>query len=116
MPPAEKVQMQMKNGLPTILSSVDHRPVSGRRNSLLPRERRRKHGHSAEQLAVSDVVERADVLSRHDHDVDGRLRRDVAKREIVRGIGHHLGGDLSPHDPAEDAFVSHSSSWFGKVG
>jgi hypothetical protein len=107
--PAEEVNVQVGHALTALFSSVDHRSVSGRGDSLLPRKRDREHRELAGDCSVAEVIQRRHVLLRDDENVYRSLRHEIAKGEAVAGVGDYLGWNLAVNDPAENALFIHCS-------
>jgi len=103
------MKMQVGHALPALFSRVDHSPVSGRCDSLLPRERDRQHRQLAGNFPVGEIIQRRDVFFRNDQNVHRGLRSEIANGEAVAGVRHYLGWNLAVNDPAEDALLIHCS-------
>ena len=109
MPPAQQMNVQVAYALTAIFSGVDHGSVPGGGDSLLPRERDRKHRKLAGYFRIGEVIQRSHVLFRDDENVHRGLGCEVAKGEAVPGAGDYVSRDLAVNDPAENALLIHCS-------
>lgn len=63
----------MIDALPAVLPRVDHSPITGLGNLLLPRDGSRQRHHPSQQIEIRNVVQRFDVPRRDDEDVNRSL-------------------------------------------
>ena len=101
--------MEVKHALPPVFTRINHRPIAGSRDPLLPRKGRRQQSHLPGDVGVSDVVERNDVLFRDDQDVNRSFRIEIPKGDAIGGVRQHLRRYLAANDAAEDAIIGNRS-------
>lgn len=102
-PPSKQVDVQMIHALPPIPTGVDHGPVPGLGDALLPSNGSSKGDHSAEQVGIVRVVERGQMLFGDDQNVNRCLRIQIPERDDVLAVHDHFRGNFATRDSAEDA-------------
>ena len=107
---AEKMQVDVKDGLACALVSVEERTVSDFRKASLLRDKRGAADQLADDLIVfrPDVVERWDVTLRDDQHMCRRLRVDVIEGDDPLVLIYDRRRYLSLDDLAEQA-VGHGA-------
>jgi hypothetical protein len=108
-PPPQKVQMQMKHGLPGALLAVHDQSIAALVHSLIDGDlsRRLEEPRDFGGMGLSHVVCGRDVHSGHDQHVYGSLRMNVAKRDNLVVLVEKVGVHLALDDAAEKARVVH---------
>ena len=116
-PPAEQMQMDVKNRLAGVAVGVEDRPKSAGRDAAGLRDQRGASHHLADELVVvgGEIVERRDVPPRHDEDVGRRLRIDVVEGDDALVFEDDGGVDFVIHDRAEEA-RRHNGIWCCVLG
>ena len=96
---AEKVNVEMRNGLATIWSVIDHKTVSAFGDFFPPRDFRRSNKKPPEQDLISLLggTDSRNGRFRNAQNMHGRLRRDIPKGEaefvFKNDVGRNLAGD-----------------------
>jgi hypothetical protein len=67
-----------------------------------------RRGHDVRKVLIADLEEVARVVARDHERVSARPGVDVHERHRVVVLVHHLGGELTRHDLAEDAVLRHA--------
>src|SRR5690606_5054717 len=111
----EHVVVHVEDGLSGVLAGVEYEPVVA--VCVLAGELLRDR-HDIRQQAGVGGGERGDIRVlrrlRHDEQVHGRLRRDVAERDHALILVDDVGGDLARDDPLEDrGGIRHASQSTG---
>src|SRR5690606_24534015 len=111
-PPAEEMEVQVKDRLPPVGTGVGHQPVA----PLVEAEVGRDLGREGQQLAeyrltvgALGVPGRREVAGRDDEDVGRGLGREVVEGHRVGAAPDDLRGNLARDDLAEDAVNGHES-------
>ena len=104
--------MQVLHRLAAVVTGVDHRPVATLRDAFLPGDLGGEEQRLAEQPAtpVTRCVERGDVLSGNDKDVQRGLGIDVAEGQEALAIVDEVGRNRARGDLAKQAVgVAHAT-------
>lgn len=101
-PAAEDVRVDVRHLLPGIRAVVEHDAIPGPANALGGRGPVREPGHFLEQAAGLGDRRQVDVMfPRHDQEMRGRLRIDIAEHETPCVFLHDFGRNLTGSDRAE---------------
>ena len=109
MPPTEDMDVQVRHGLPAILTGVDHSSKSTIGNPLLLRNRTSETKQRAEQGIVLGYGEGVDVLPGNHEHVERRLWIDVTERDCIVRLGDECRPDITTRDSAEQTFIRHAT-------
>lgn len=108
---AHQVHMQVEDNLPAMRAGVDDQAVTGLRDALLrgelfgDREKPPHHG----LIFGQDVIDRDNVFDRHDQQVGGRDRMDIAKSDDLLVLVKD-GSRCFPFDDLAENAVIHVAS------
>lgn len=97
--------MQVMHRLATVVTRVDHRPVATLRDAFLPGDLGDEEQRLPEQpvTPVTRGIERSDVLSRNDKDVQRGLGIDVPEGQEALALVDEVGRNRAGGDLAEQA-------------
>ena len=97
--------MKMRDSLSGVRSVIRDDPVAAVMEPVLGGHTRRQRQRVRRDvpIAATDVAQGRDVLSRHDEDMDRRLRVEVVEGDVVLALGDELRSKLAARDAAEDA-------------
>ena len=100
--------MNVEDRLASFAIGVEDRPVSALAVPVLLRQRRRSPRHRSDQLVITrrEVVQRGDVTSRDDQQMERRLRIDVLDGDYGIVLMDDRGWNRACDNLAEEA-VSH---------
>jgi hypothetical protein len=107
--PTQEVDVQMRDGLAAVAAIVDNKAETAVGDTLLAGNGRGGDQETAEQVGVV-LAGSGDARDRFfgDHqNVDGRLRRYVAKRKAVIVLMDDVGWDFAVADLFEECFFLH---------
>lgn len=110
-PPADHVQMEVTDGIASVVAHVENQAITPFRQTLRPRHFVGQPEHVDQNLLVRRAKRGSmvDMTSRDDQDVGGRGGAQVPEGDGMLGAGDLVRGDLAGGDAAEDA-VSHSEA------
>src|SRR5262245_61656802 len=108
-PPAEQMQMDVKDRLSRVAVRVEHSPVAaGRDTAVLGDRRSAPHDRADDAVVVClELVQRVDMTLGYDQHVYRRLRVGVLEGQQLLVLEDDLAGNLAAHNFAEET-VGHS--------
>ncbi len=108
MPAAEKVKVEMRDGLAAIGFAVDHESIAVGQTQLRCQVfRDNKQVTQQFTVALSHIVGRGQDFFRNDQYMDGCLRIDVMKGQAAIVLIGDFGGDLLFNDLQENVVAEH---------
>jgi hypothetical protein len=103
--------MEVKDPLPSPSLHIEHEPVSALRDVEPPGHVSSRENHLGDDpsVLVLEVVDAANVSSRHNEEVYGGTRTDIPEYDQGFALVHEIGRPFPPHDLAENAPLLHGT-------
>ena len=117
MPSPQDVNMQVRDGLPAILASVDHCSKPSVGDSLLLGNPSREAQQRAEQRVVVGDGQRVDMFPGDHENVERCLWIDVAESDRILGLRDERSRYVTAGDSAEQTLTRHETSpdWYDQA-